>query len=162
MKTTQMLKQKFLLSYGLGLLSSFLGAILGIIVARICGPSVMGTIAFGLSFVSLFKFITDLGLNTTHIKFISEGGDMGEKNKTFLVLKFFSTILFLIVLLSVFIAQVFIFKVKFESGDHKIVVLLYIVIDDSFFNNNLILLWWRFRSRRYINPTRTNHRDCNR
>lgn len=123
-----MLKQKFLLSYGLGLLSSFLGSILGIIVARICGPSVMGTIAFGLSFVSMFKFITDLGLNTTHIKFISEGGNTGEKNKTFLVLKSFTTILFLIILLAVVIAQVFIFKVKFESGDHKIVVLLYIVI----------------------------------
>jgi O-antigen/teichoic acid export membrane protein len=63
-----MLTQKLVLSYSTKIAIQFIQMVASFIVARIVGPGVMGTIAYGLAYVSIFLFISDL----VHIKFISE------------------------------------------------------------------------------------------
>ena len=98
------------------------------VVARIVGPNVLGTVAFGLAFVSIFLFISDLGLSSAHMKLISEGQDEANCIATFARLKLFLTGLFILVVLSVFFSQKYLFNVKFESKEHEYVIFIYLII----------------------------------
>ncbi len=99
-----------------------------LLVARILGPNVLGTVAFGLAFVSLFSFLTDFGLGSTHIKFISEGRDVAKCNGTFARLKILLTVLYIIVVLAFYFIQKLVFGVEFESPDHDYVIMIYLII----------------------------------
>ena len=55
-----MLKQRFLVQFGSGVFLKILAMVSSIIVARIVGPEVMGEVAFGISFASLFTVFTGL------------------------------------------------------------------------------------------------------
>ena len=123
-----MLKQKFILTYGLQLTTRFFGVISGILVARFAGPTVLGTLAFGMSFVMVFSFLTDMGLDTAHIKLVSEGRDLGKCNATFTRLKIGSTLLFLLVIISYISIQLFVIKDRFESSEHINVIFIWILI----------------------------------
>ena len=68
-----MLAQKLILSYSSKIVVQFFSIAASIVVARIAGPTVLGTVAFGLAYVSMFSFIADLGIGTAHIKLVSEG-----------------------------------------------------------------------------------------
>ncbi len=46
--------------------------IVGIIVARFVGPSVVGSLAYALAFVSMFNFIADFGTGTSFLKLKNE------------------------------------------------------------------------------------------
>jgi O-antigen/teichoic acid export membrane protein len=70
-----MLAQKMALSYGSRIVVQFFQILTTIIIARIVGPSVLGTVAYGLAFGSLFKMIAELGVGTAHMKLLSEGRD---------------------------------------------------------------------------------------
>ena len=98
------------------------------VVARIVGPNVLGIVAFGLAFVSMFLFISDLGLSSAHMKLISEGQDEANCIATFARLKLILTGLFILVVLSVFFSQKYLFNVKFESKEHEYVIFIYLVI----------------------------------
>ena len=63
-----MFTQKLILGYGSKLSIHFIQIAASIVVARIAGPTVLGTVAFGLSFVSMFLFFADLGVGTAHTK----------------------------------------------------------------------------------------------
>jgi len=120
--------QKIILGYSSKILAQILQMIGMLIVARILGPNVTGTLAFGLAFVSMFLFLADFGLSSAHIKFISEGQDEGKCNATFIRLKITLVILYTIVVLGFYSIQKYIFGVTFESPDHDYVVLIYLVI----------------------------------
>lgn len=119
-----MLAQKLILSYGTKVIVQFMQIVASIIVARIAGPTVLGTIAFGLAFVSMFEFVADLGIGTAHVKLVSEGKEVGECISTFAVLKVLNTLIFVIIVLAAFLGQKFILNVRFESVDHEIVILI--------------------------------------
>lgn len=89
-----MLAQKIIFNYFSQMFIQFIQIVCGIVVARIAGPTILGALAFGLSYASMFRFIADLGIGTAHIKLVSEGNDLGKCIKTFSVLKVFCTILF--------------------------------------------------------------------
>ncbi|MBI5403571.1 MAG: oligosaccharide flippase family protein [Ignavibacteriae bacterium] len=123
-----MIAQKLILGYSSRIVSQVLQMLGMLIVARILGPSVTGTVAFGLAFVSMFLFISDFGLSSAHIKLISEGQDESKCNGTFARLKLLLTGVYVLVVLGFYAAQKFIFGVTFESPDHDYVILIYLVL----------------------------------
>lgn len=127
-----MLAQKLMLGYGSKLLAQFIQIVASIIVARVAGPSVLGTVSFGLAFVTMFRFLGDLGTGTAHVKLISEGQDLGNCISTYSRIKTALTAFFFVTVLSVFLAQKYVFKIEYESPSHEYVILFFllaIVID---------------------------------
>lgn len=110
-----MLKQKFVLSYASQLIIQFLSIVASIVIARVAGPNVMGKITFGLSYVNMFGFLTQLGLGAAHIKLVSEGQPLDKCLGTYIRLITYTTSLFVIVTLSFFLIQKYGFKVDFEG-----------------------------------------------
>ena len=86
-----MLAQKLVLSYASKIAVQFIQMAAMFVVARIVGPNVLGTVAFGLAFVSMFLFVSDLGLSSAHMKLISEGQDEAKCIGTFGRLKIILT-----------------------------------------------------------------------
>ena len=119
-----MLTQKLILSYGSKLSIQFIQIAVSILVARVAGPTVLGTVAFGLAFVSMFVFLADLGIGTGHIKLISEGQDLGKCISTFSKLKIALTSFFSVIVLGIFLAQKYMFNVQFESPAHEYVIMI--------------------------------------
>lgn len=122
-----MLKQKLILSFSSKIFIHFMQMTAGIIVARIAGPTVLGTVAFGMAYVSSFQFISGLGLGGAHIKLISEGKDPGKCLATFLFLRIFTTAAFVIVVISFYFIQINILNVQFESKTHQYVIFIVII-----------------------------------
>jgi len=119
-----MVAQKLILGYGSKVLVQLIQIAASIVVARIAGPTVLGTVAFGLAFVSMFEFVADLGIGSAHVKLVSEGQDVGKCISTFAALKFFNTLLFLFVVLGIFLLQKYVFSVQFESAVHERVIII--------------------------------------
>ncbi len=130
-----MITQKILLSIFSRLLVYAIQIIFGLIVARIVGPGVLGTVAFGLSYVSLFVFLADLGISTAHIKIYNENVSKGNCISTFTRLKLFSILLFTVVVISSILVQKYIYNYNFESEIHLIVILILLlsIIISEFF-----------------------------
>ncbi|MFA5405510.1 MAG: oligosaccharide flippase family protein [Ignavibacteria bacterium] len=123
-----MFTQKLILGYSSKIAIQILQMFGMLVVARLLGPKVVGTVAFGLAFVSMFLFIADLGLGSAHIKLISEGQDEGKCNGTFARLKIVLVGLYFVVVLSFFVIQKYVFGVTFESPAHDYVILTYLVL----------------------------------
>ncbi|MCX6165087.1 MAG: oligosaccharide flippase family protein [Ignavibacteriae bacterium] len=123
-----MIAQKLILSYYTRIAIQVLQMLGMLIVARILGPNVLGTIAFGLAFVSMFLFVSDLGLSSAHIKLVSEGQDEARCNGTFIRLKSLLVVLYVVVVVAFYFIQKLIFGVTFESPDHDYVIFIYLVL----------------------------------
>ncbi len=119
-----MLTQKLILSYSSRMGIQFIQMVVGVVVARIAGPTVIGTVAFGLSYVSMFLFITDMGTPTAHIKLINDGENEGDCIVTFATIKFFLIGIFVFVILSIFFWQKFILKQPFETKTHEVIIFI--------------------------------------
>ncbi len=100
-----------------------------IIVARIGGPDVVGTLAFGMAFVAVFQFVTDLGIGTAQQKMVSSTDDIKDFISTYAILKIATSIIFLLVIVSYYYLQINLFNNK-EIGKReiKIVIFIYIAI----------------------------------
>ncbi len=122
-----MLKQKFLVQFGSNIGLRILGIISGIVVARIAGPEVLGTVAFGTAYVSIFGFITGL-FGTSHIKLISEGRDLGKCVSTYTRLQSGALLLYLTVVFGWFLFQKEVLNHSFESKIHETVVIISMVM----------------------------------
>jgi len=122
-----MLAQKLILSYGATMVMQFVQIVASIVVARIAGPTVLGTVAFGLAFVSTFEFIADLGIGPAHVKLVSEGRDLGSCISTFAVLKTVNTAFFLIVVVGILLVQKYVLNITFESTAHEYVIILFLI-----------------------------------
>ena len=123
-----MLAQKIILVYSTKTFLQFCQIAASIVVARVAGPTVLGTVAFCLAYVSMFQFITDLGLGVAHIKLVSEGQDLGKCISTYLRLKLFTIGLYFLVMLSFFFCQKYIFNVSFESTAHQYVIMIFFLM----------------------------------
>lgn len=128
-----MFKQKFITIYISQIIGHVLQILASIVVAKIAGPTVLGTVAFGTAYVSSFSFIADLGLNTVHVKLISEGNDQKKLVGTYAVLKMVMTAIFVVFFLVFLAVQKYYYGFQFESVDHEYVVLiaLLVIIIDS-------------------------------
>jgi O-antigen/teichoic acid export membrane protein len=90
--------QKVSLGYGILLFSQVVNFVGGIVVARIVGPTVLGQLAFAMSFVGMLGFVAELGLGVAHTKLISEGVDIRRAVGTYLRLKVVLVCLFLLMI----------------------------------------------------------------
>lgn len=118
-----MLKQKFIVQFGSTFLLRILTLLSGIVVARIAGPEVLGTIAFGTAYVSIWSFVNGL-FSTGHIKLISEGKNLGNCVKTYTLLQTGSISVYFILVISWFLIQKHIFNYSFESVTVQVVILI--------------------------------------
>jgi len=117
-----MLKQKLALSYISKIILQFLQFGVTIIVARIAGPSVLGTVAFGTSFVSLFLIFFNLGQGVAHIKLISEGEDEIKCNGVFFRIQLLLSLVFFVLCIGFFLLNNY--YNTFESSIHEEVILI--------------------------------------
>lgn len=115
-----MLKQKFLIDFGAKLFIYFVTAVTGIVVARVAGPEVIGRIAYGISFVSMFGFIFGL-FGTSHIKLISEGQNKRNCIKIYSIITVLSVVVYILVVLGYFFSKKFIYGVKFTEIDQIVI-----------------------------------------
>jgi O-antigen/teichoic acid export membrane protein len=122
-----MLAQKLILSYSTRIFVQIIQIIASIVVARVAGPTVLGTVAFGFAYVSIFSFIADLGLGTAHIKLISEGKDFGKCLSTFAVLKSIVTGCFILIVTGFFFFEKYIANRDFESQEHIYVIFIMLI-----------------------------------
>lgn len=122
-----MLKQKLILSYSSQIVFQVLQVAASLVVARVAGPTVLGTVAFGTAYVSTLLFVADLGLVVAHIKMVSEGRDEQQCLSTFAVLKTATTLLFVLVVLGLFFAQKYLLGYEFESRTHEQVIFISLV-----------------------------------
>jgi O-antigen/teichoic acid export membrane protein len=125
-----LLKQKFLLTYLIEFISLLFGVASGIVVARIGGPDVVGTLAFGMSFVAVFRFLTDLGIGTAHQKLITSTNDISDYVSTFTILKITTSFIFLIIIVVYFNIQVHLFNNQdINKPEIRTVIFIYIAIN---------------------------------
>lgn len=118
-----MLKQKFLIDFGAKFGIYLFTALTGIVVARIAGPEVVGTIGYATAYVTTFSFITGL-FGSAHIKLVSEGQNEADCNKTYLILMAISIALFFITVLCFFFIQKYLFNYKYDFAETEIVILI--------------------------------------
>jgi len=121
-----MLKQKLKTSFLSKILIQFVQLGATIVVARIAGPTVLGTIAFGLAFVNMFAFIGNLGFGSAHIKILHEEENKAKCAGTYAILHIISKFLFLLFVIVYFIVQKYILHFPFESRAHEIVIMVFI------------------------------------
>ena len=122
-----MLRQKITLDYYCSMAVQILTIISGIVVAKIAGPTVLGIIAFGLSFASLFQFIADFGLGIAYVKLVSSGENLAKCSATFATMKLFLVVLFLFFVSIALLIQRYLFNFTFESPTHRYVTLIFIL-----------------------------------
>ncbi|MCJ7482992.1 MAG: oligosaccharide flippase family protein [Thermodesulfovibrionales bacterium] len=123
-----MLAQKMALSYGSRIVVQFFQILTTIIIARIVGPSVLGTVAYGLAFGSLFKMIAELGVGTAHMKLLSEGRDAKACLGTYARIKVSLIGTYFVFAMGAFFVQKYLFKYKFESREFQYVIIVSIFI----------------------------------
>ncbi|MDD3534295.1 MAG: oligosaccharide flippase family protein [Candidatus Cloacimonetes bacterium] len=99
------------------------GTFAGIIVARVAGPGVVGAVAYGTAYVSVFGFIAGL-FGSAHIKLVSEGQDQGKCMAVYSRLQAWSTLLYFLVVLGWFLIQKYILHYPFESREIEIIILI--------------------------------------
>lgn len=121
-----MLAQKLILGYSSRIISQVITMLVGIVVARLVGPTILGTVAFGMSFVSIFQFVADLGVGSAHIKLVSEGRNLATCISTFARIKYSLILAFASVVLGVVLVEFFFFPSSFESREHFYVVLIWL------------------------------------
>jgi len=121
-----MLKEKLSLSIFSKLFVKFLQFITTIFIARIAGPSVLGTLAFGLAFVNMFSFLGEFGLSSSHTKILSEGYDKEKCIGTFTWLYSLTKLFFLLFIVGYFLFQKYLFNFPFESREQEYVIMVFI------------------------------------
>lgn len=121
-----MLKQRFLVQFGSMAITHIVGMIAGIIVARVAGPKVTGTLSYATAYVSIFAFITGL-FGAAHIKLASEGRDhaacMGVMTRLIIV----SNSIYLLATVGMFLTQKYLLHYPFESREVQIVIIITLV-----------------------------------
>ncbi len=141
-----MLAQKLILSFSSKIVNKVLQLVGTIIVARYAGPDVLGTVAFGLAYVSVFGFIADLGTGTAHMKLIADGEDKATANTTYATIRLILIFCFVVVVTAYYLINHYAFGYEFETPVHRTVVLLslamlvvtqLISIAVVFFNSNI-------------------------
>ncbi len=124
---SSMLKYKFILGFVSRIFVQMLQLVATIFIARIAGPSVLGTIAFGMAFVDMFSFIGSLGLGSAHTKLINEGENIDDCTTTYAILHIITKFIFFITVLTYFILQKYVFHFPFESREHEYVIIISMV-----------------------------------
>lgn len=87
------LSRKFAFSFVVKVTLLLFGMATSIVVARLLGPTVLGTFSSALAIVSLFALVGDLGFGTAHSRILARTGEPESAMGTFLLLKIVSLII---------------------------------------------------------------------
>lgn len=123
-----MLRQKLILGYATQLCTQFSAIVAGIVVARVAGPSVLGTVAFGAAYVAIWSFVADLGFGSAHIKLISEGQDIARCNATYIRIRLLTTATYTLFIAGFYLVQKFVFGATFASKEQEYVIGIFLLI----------------------------------
>jgi len=133
---------------------SILGLLVLFIIARLWGDfatEALGVIGFGMAFVGIFSFISDLGFGSAHIKKISEGKDLGTCIGTYLTIKLILTgILVLVVVGSILIWKHVLNQGFYDSTKESVIyifLLFYVILSLS------QVPFYTFNAKKEINRT---------
>lgn len=116
-----MIKQQFIIQYGSSIGLKVVGLIAGILVARYAGPEVVGTISYGVAYVSVLLFIPEIW-GTSHIKLVSEGTPLQTCMATFVRLKLSSLLAYLLIMVGFLLFQKYALSHHFESETTEAVI----------------------------------------
>lgn len=141
-----MFTQKLVLSYSSRLLLQLIQMVVGLVVARIVGPTVLGTLAYGLAFVSMFLFINDLGLGTAYIKLYTEGQPTDKLLGTYIRIKAVLLTLYVITVLTALLydKKFEIVLTGLETQDK--VILVYLLIQIIAISYSMQITHWTART----------------
>ena len=120
-----MLKQKFVLHFATGVIGQVLTALTGILVARWAGPEIVGTVAYGVSFVSIGAFMLGL-FGSSHMKLVSEGQDHGNCVRTFSIIQSLNILLFVIIFTTWLLVQIFISDHPFQRNQLWVIIVYFV------------------------------------
>jgi len=111
-------------------LNNVIGGILGFVslyyISKEMGTESVGILGFGLSFVGMFTFLSNLGFDTAHNKRVSEGKDLGACMGTYIRVKLYLTVLMAIVSFIAIIIYGYILD-KFESTQQAHVTFIFLI-----------------------------------
>lgn len=122
-----MLKQKFVLDFGSKFLLYFINAVVGLVVARIVGPEVIGTVAFGISYVSVFFFVFGL-FGTSHIKSISEGKNKEDCIRVYSIMTLVTFCVFFILVFGNFFIQKYYFGKDYTRTEEIVIIISALIV----------------------------------
>ncbi len=84
-------------------------------ITRYVGTTFWGYLSYALAFGALFSLISDLGFNTTYIKFISGEGDKSEEMGAYLAIKLALTLIYAALILGSLFFWIYILKRGFQN-----------------------------------------------
>lgn len=122
-----MLGEKVLVQLSSDFIVGIVGLLTTILIARFLGPLALGTVGFILGILGIISFVGDLGFGTAHIKRISEGKKFRENLGTFIFIRFFQAILFLVIGFVFFFTSKF-FAPNLISSKEEILVFFLLLI----------------------------------
>lgn len=94
-------------AYGL-----IIGYLIYFIIFRSAGVAAFGIFTFALSFGLVFSFVSDMGINTAHIRMIALGKDRNEYNNALILMKIILTMIYI----GVILASIFVWTVVLHNG----------------------------------------------
>lgn len=110
------------------LLQNLYGLIIGYliyyVIFRSAGVTAFGIFSFALSFGLVFSFVSDLGINTAHIRMIASGKDRNEYNNALILMKIILTLIYI----GVILASIFVWVIVLHNGFQSRYELLSIII----------------------------------
>lgn len=118
-----MLKQRFLVQFGSNAILHLVATLGGIVVARLAGPTVMGTISYATAYTGVFGFINGI-FGSPHIKLASEGRNHDECLGVYARLTAVTGIIYFLAVIGWFLTQKYLLHYQFESLEVQIVIIL--------------------------------------
>lgn len=94
------------------------------LAARFVGITELGTVAFAVSFTGLLTLLSDLGLNRSHTKKISEGADLQSCLSTYMLLKLMLTGVYVLLTFTVLVSLGSRIGLGYQHVETEIFVLL--------------------------------------
>lgn len=122
-----MLKQRFILDFGSKFFLYFINAVVGLVVSRVVGPEVVGTVAFGISYVSIFFFLFGL-FGPSHIKAISEGKNKEDCIRVYSIMILVTFVLFFVLVFGNFFLQKFYFGKEYSQTEEVVIYISAFII----------------------------------
>jgi O-antigen/teichoic acid export membrane protein len=108
--------------------STFASAIFGYIAlyfaTRFIGSVNYGIVAFALSFVGIFTFVTDLGFGSAHTKKVSEGKDLQSCLSVFLLVRMFLIVIFVALVLGAMFVWEIVLGQGYEYPETHMIILI--------------------------------------
>ena len=110
-------------------ITGLLGLIGMTVIARLWGdfaPEALGVIAFGMAFVGMFSFISNLGFDVTHIKRVSEEKDIGTCIGTYITIKLILIAAMTLVVVGSILFMKYVLNQGFYDSTKEIVIYIFL------------------------------------